>query len=293
MNTQRISHVTFETPDLERLIDYQVNILGLSVAARDGDRAFLKTATGQLACVLNQGTTARCTGLAFQVEASQTPAEIRKELSAKGITSESRTGDAPGIDEAVAFTDPNGTEVVVFPSFDPLGEDRSPKGFAPLKLGHVAFRVTDVAGSVGFYQSVLGFRISDQRGDFFVWMRCGPDHHTTNFVRGEPPKLHHFAFELLDRMEILRACDFLGSSGYPLIWGPGRHVIGDNIFTYHRDPDGNIVELYAEMARIDSESLGVFAPRPWRQHHPYRPTTWPDDTLTNIWGPATPPGFRD
>ena len=27
---QRISHATFETPDLERQIDYFVNILGLS-----------------------------------------------------------------------------------------------------------------------------------------------------------------------------------------------------------------------------------------------------------------------
>jgi hypothetical protein len=105
--------------------------------------------------------------------------------------------------------------------------------------------------------------------------------------------MHHIAFELEDRAEMMRACDFLGRHRYPIIWGPGRHVIGDNIFTYHRDPDGNIIELYTELARIDSEETGYFVPRPWRDDHPYKPSSWDDHTLTNLWGPGPPPGFGD
>jgi catechol 2,3-dioxygenase-like lactoylglutathione lyase family enzyme len=181
----------------------------------------------------------------------------------------------------------------VFADAQLLAEDRTPKGFVPLKLGHLAFKAKDMQEMVRFYSEVLGFRVSDWRKDIFVWMRCGPDHHTANFARGDAVKMHHIAFELADRAEMLRACDFLGRNKYQIIWGPGRHIIGDNIFTYHRDPDGHIIELYTEMARIDSEDLGYFVPRPWRDDRPYKPSDWSADTLTNLWGPGPPPGFGD
>ena len=73
----------------------------------------------------------------------------------------------------------------------------------------------------------------------------------------------------------------------------GRHVIGDNIFVYHRNPDGHIVELYTELARMDSEAVGTFAARPWHQDHPYKPKTWGPSAIGNLWGAGAPPGFSD
>ena len=70
-------------------------------------------------------------------------------------------------------------------------------------------------------------------------------------------------------------------------------MIGDNVFTYHRDPDGHIVELYCELARIDSEQVGYFVPRPWRRDRPYKPTVWGPDTMGNLWGPGPSAGFAD
>jgi catechol 2,3-dioxygenase-like lactoylglutathione lyase family enzyme len=293
LQVKRISHATFETPDLERQIEYQVNVLGLSLAERGRDRAFMKTALGQPAVVLKQGTAPRCTGLAFQVDPAAGLDEMRKSLSDAGIRGELRNDAVPGVGETLSFTDPQGTAIEVFAQARLLAEDRTPKGFLPLKLGHLAFKTKDMPEMVKFYQDILGFRVSDWRKDIFVWMRCGPDHHTANFARGDTVKMHHIAFEVQDRAEMLRACDFLGRNKYQIIWGPGRHIIGDNIFTYHRDPDGHIIELYTEMARIDSEDLGYFVPRPWRDDRPYQPTDWSADTLTNLWGPGPPPGFGD
>ena len=293
LQVKRISHATFETPDLDRQIDYQVNVLGLSLAERGRDRAFMKTAMGQPTIVLKQGDTPRCTGLAFQVDPASTIDELRKRLSDGGIHSQFCNDAVPGVGETLSFKDPQGTTIDVFAETRLLSEDRIPKAFVPLKLGHLAFKTKDMHEMVKFYGEMLGFRVSDWRKDIFVWMRCGPDHHTTNFAKGDVVKMHHIAFELADRAEILRACDFLGRNKYQIIWGPGRHIIGDNIFTYHRDPDGHIIELYAEMARIDSEDLGYFVPRPWRDDRPYKPTDWSADTLTNLWGPGPPPGFGD
>jgi catechol 2,3-dioxygenase-like lactoylglutathione lyase family enzyme len=293
LQVKRISHATFETPDLDRQIDYHVNVLGLSLAERERDQAFMKTAMGQPAIVLKRGDTRRCIGLAFQIDPTTAIGEVQRKLSDGSIRAQLSNDAVPGVGETLSFKDPQGTTIEVFAETRLLAEDRTPKGFLPLKLGHLAFKAKDLHEMVRFYAEVLGFRVSDWRKDVFVWMRCGPDHHTVNFARGDAVKMHHIAFELADRAEILRACDYLGRNKYQIIWGPGRHIIGDNIFTYHRDPDGHIIELYTEMARIDSEDLGYFVPRPWRDDRPYTPTEWSADTLANLWGPGPPPGFGD
>ena len=40
----------------------------------------------------------------------------------------------------------------------------------------------DVKKASDFYCDVLGFRVSDWMADFFVFLRCSPDHHTINLV---------------------------------------------------------------------------------------------------------------
>jgi hypothetical protein len=136
--------------------------------------------------------------------------------------------------------------------------------------------------------------VSDWRADFFVFLRCGPDHHTVNFAsHGAEEKMHHIAFEVKDWAEIQRACDFLGRNNYHLIWGPGRHIIGHNIFIYHRNPDGQIMELYCELDQMRDETFGYFEPRPWHQDQPQKPKVWPADTLGSYWGGRAPAGFGD
>ena len=138
---------------------------------------------------------------------------------------------------------------------------------------------------------MLGFRVSDWIQDWFVFMRCGPDHHTVNFVRGKRTHMHHIAFELKDWAQILAACDFLGGKNIPLIWGPGRHGPGHNIYTYHRNPDDQIIELFAELDKMLDEELGYFEPRPWHRDRPQKPKVW--EQARDILGtPPTPEYLR-
>ena len=53
-------------------------------------------------------------------------------------------------------------------------------------------------------------------------------------------------------------------------WGPGRHGPGNNLFLFFHDPDGNWVELSAELERVSEE----------------RPIgNWPHEERTlNSWG---------
>jgi len=230
---------------------------------REKSRAFLATPLGQQAVVLEHGDHARCTKIAFEADAVHDLTAIAKALSAKSIAATRKSGLTPAVSDVVTFADPKGTEIEIFTSSTLAPVDTTPRGFALVKLGHLAFNVADIQKVTAFYCDVLGFRVSDWRADFFVFLRCGPDHHTVNFAsHGAHEKMHHAAFEVKDWAEIQRACDFLGRHNYHLIWGPGRHIIGHNVFIYHRNPDGQIMELYCELDQMKDEAFGYFEPRP-------------------------------
>jgi catechol 2,3-dioxygenase-like lactoylglutathione lyase family enzyme len=187
------------------------------------------------------------------------------------------------------FEDPKGTAIEVFKRPEFSGQRFATKGVVPHKLGHVAFHCTDVKAVAKFYIDVLGFRESDWMADFFVFLRCGPDHHTINLMGTGSNRHFHTAFEVRDWGHLQTACDFLSRNGYKMLWGPGRHGIGHNIFAYHRSPNGLITELFAELDQMKDEDLGYFEPRPWHRDNPQRPKVWAKDpSASNLWGPGPP-----
>jgi catechol 2,3-dioxygenase-like lactoylglutathione lyase family enzyme len=292
INVKRIGHATFETPDLERQIDYYTQIAGLVLAERESGRAFLATKLGHLAVQLEKGDGARCARLAFQVAPDAEFSDIRRGLERENVRCEARDDPSPGVSRAMTFADPKGTIIELFATSTAVGTNQPAAGIGPLKLGHLAFCVADPRAMAEFYARVLGFRVSDWIEDWFVFMRCGPDHHTVNFVRGKTAKMHHIAFELKDWAHVQAACDLLGRNNIQLIWGPGRHGPGHNIYTYHRNPDDQIVELFTELDKMLDESLGYFDPRPWHRDHPQVPKVW-TGPARDIWGmPPTPDYLR-
>jgi catechol 2,3-dioxygenase-like lactoylglutathione lyase family enzyme len=291
IEVKRMSHATFETPDLERQIDYFTEIVGLALAERENGRAYLATKVGDLAVQLEKGDHARCAKIAFQVAPDTEFDDIRRGLEAESVRCEPRSDACPGIAKMMSFEDPKGTVIEVFAAQTPIARNQPVAGVGPLKLGHLAYCVAEPKDFAEFYGRVLGFRVSDWIEDWFVFMRCGPDHHTVNFVRGKRTQMHHIAFELKDWAQIQAACDFLGSKNIPLIWGPGRHGPGHNIYTYHRNPDDQIIELFTELDKMLDESLGYFDPRPWHRDRPQVPKVW--DKVRDIWGtPPTPEYLR-
>jgi catechol 2,3-dioxygenase-like lactoylglutathione lyase family enzyme len=289
---KRISHATFETPDVERQVAYFTDIVGLVPVAREDGSAYLATRVGNLAVALERASAPRCARLAFQAAPEAELDALRQSLEAEGMRCEMRTDPAPGIAKAVVFPDPNGTLVEVYSACaEPPRPNGAVAGIGPLKLGHVAFSVAEPKLLADFYTRVLGFRVSDWIEDWFVFLRCGPDHHTVNFVRGKRTKIHHMAFELKDWAQVQVACDFLGARDIPLIWGPGRHGPGHNVYTYHRNPDQQIVELFTELDKMLDEELGYFDPRPWHRDRPQRPKIWQGKTARDIWGPPPTPDY--
>ena len=70
-----------------------------------------------------------------------------------------------------------------------------------------------------------------------------------------------------------------------------RHGPGHNIYTYHRNPDDQIIELFTELDKMLDEELGYFEPRPWHRDRPQKPKVW--EMPRDIWGtPPTPDYIR-
>ena len=95
---RRIGHATFETPDLQKMIDYYTQVLGLILAEREKDRAFLTTQIGQLAIQINKGDAERCAMLSFEVAPdADFGVMARASFQEHGISSELSNDSVPGI----------------------------------------------------------------------------------------------------------------------------------------------------------------------------------------------------
>jgi catechol 2,3-dioxygenase-like lactoylglutathione lyase family enzyme len=291
IRAKRIGHATFETPDIEAQIEYYQQVVGLTLAHRESSRAFLATSVGQLSVVLEKGSAPRCSRLSFEVGAELDGAEMSRRLTALGVNSERCSDALPGISRSLTFKDCKDTVIELFSDWSFLGVAEPAGGVAPFKLGHVAFFARNPQEVSRFYEQVLGFRVSDWIGDYFAFLRCGVDHHTVNFLRGDTPGIQHIAFELRDTAHMLAACDLLARKRTKILWGPVRHGPGHNIATYHRNPDGQLVEFFIDLDRMIDEELGYFEPRPWHKDRPQKPKIWDPAQPRDIWGLPPSPEF--
>ena len=275
INVKRISHATFETPDLDRQIDYFTQIAGLGW--RSGKTA---APSSPPSSAISRSSSSRATHGALcatgvpgcaRHRVRRHPARHRGRGPA--LSDAQRSKSRHPQDAGVRGSQGNGVRGICARR---RRSARSRRSRASGRSSSAILRSSSRTRRTyaDFYCRVLGFRVSDWIADWFVFMRCGPDHHTVNFVRGKRTQMHHIAFELKDWAHIQAACDFLGSRNIPIIWGPGRHGPGHNVYTYHRNPDDQIIEMFTELDKMLDELLGYFDPRPWHRDRPQVPKVW-------------------
>jgi catechol 2,3-dioxygenase-like lactoylglutathione lyase family enzyme len=286
----QMGYATFETTDLERSVAYYTGVLGLAQIDRDEISAYVACPADFCSVVLTKGSQNALARLALQLGPAADLNAIASYLSHKGASVSRRSDAAPGISHVLSISDPSGLDIDLIATRIVTNTRHRTLGIVPRKLGHTALFTSEIQKTVKFYTEMLGFRVSDWIGDFFVFMRCNTDHHTVNFLSGAGPGLHHIAFELNDWNHVKQACDLLAEHGLQLIWGPGRHGPGHNIYTYHVNPDGFTVELFTELDQMSSEENGYFDPRPWHHDRPQRPKVWDPTAVRtrNLWGLGKP-----
>lgn len=130
----------------------------------------------------------------------------------------------------------------------------------PTKLGHLVLKVRDIQKSLTFYTDVVGLEVSDWIDGNMVFLRCGEDHHDLALLQlpegheatpvGHFPSVEHFSYRVDSIAEMEQITAMLLARGIEIDRGLGRHGPGENTFIVFRDPDGNNVEFYSDMAQI-------------------------------------------
>ncbi len=288
VTVSKVGYVGFQTPDVARLVEYYTRVLDFVVVDSDPDRAYLTTGFDHHCIVIERGVTQPRTVVGYELW--QELDDAQRLLKEAGYAVDRRSDIAPSTPDVLVLSEPT-TDVPLH-----LYQAQTHSGITgytplrPTKLGHLAAFTPDLTRMQDFYQDLLGFQWSDTVGDFFVFLRCNSDHHAANFLQSSTRQgLHHIAYEMRDLNHLQIMLDHLAGEGYRLEWGPGRHGPGHNVFTYHRDPDGSLIELFTELDVVHDEAKGYFEPRPWHGTLPQYPRTWEADAIAaNSWGPMNP-----
>ena len=291
IRVSKLGYVGFETPDVERLVEYYTKVLDFALVDGASEGAFLTTGTDHHCVVVTRGDTRARAVVGYEIWEDLDSAQQR--LKEAGYETQQRSDVGPGTPDVLVLDEPGtGTPLHLMTAQDPSGVGDYPP-LRPTKLGHVAAFTPALDPMQAFYQDLLGFKWSDTVGDFFVFLRCNADHHAANFMASTKFQgMHHIAYEMRDPNHLIAMLDHLAKNDYRLHWGPGRHGPGHNLFTYHRDPDGHVIELFTQIDVVHDEAKGYWEPRPWHEEYPMYPKTWQVDLATvNQWGPVDRPSL--
>ena len=172
---------------------------------------------------------------------------------------------APG---AFAVRDPDGNQVVFG-----LGQPEEPCKGLRGPLQHLTLATRDPVAIERFYVGKLGFLPSDRvvAGNGVVntvFTRSNHEHHTLACFRHDRQGVDHHSYEAGDWSVIKDWCDRMGDLNVPIMWGPGRHGPGNNIFIFIEDPDGNWIEISAELEVVHDRPVKL-----WK-HEPRTLNSW-------------------
>jgi len=190
---------------------------------------------------------------------------------------------ALGADGRLRFRDPVGLPAALGAPEPPPEVSLPANGLRPRRLGHVNAKAPDLPALTRFWVGALGMWLSERIGDDLVFLRFGGEHHNLGLRSAPAAALHHVAFELPGWDAYRPVLDHLADAGHQVEFGPGRHAVGRNLFTYLRDPDSGLrIELFADMARVLHQDDPAVAPIAWRA----------EDRLSrtlNRWSSTPPP----
>jgi catechol-2,3-dioxygenase len=250
----RLAHVGLHAKDVSKQAEFYTARWGLEPIDEHGREVYLRAeGPDHHVLMLHDGAEAGLDHVAFEVAQADDIERAADVLSGQGIEIVTPpTQDLePGVKRAIRFKDPEGNVVELVAGVDRVTDPYGPRDVKPQALNHVVLYTGDRPKMEAFYGQTLGFKLSDTLADFMTFWRCNANHHSIAFITVPGQRgMNHAAFELKDWQELMRGVFFLGEHGVRRQWGPGRHLAGNNLFSYYYDPEGNVVEYTTEVEQI-------------------------------------------
>lgn len=290
IRVEDIAWLEFDKPDLVRAEAF-ARAFGFGIALRDPRELQLRgTKAGSPCVILRRGQRTRFAGLALR---AADEADLLRLADRTGARLQPLPESTGGV--AVQLTDPSGMAVKVVAGQHTLPAQpgqrpqvrntgtadtrinttvRPPRVPARVqRLGHVVLQSTRYLQTLNWYLETFGMIVSDflffpgqrDRGPAMSFIRCDrgtipADHHTLALALGPANRYVHSAYEVSDLDALAAGGEFLRERGYFRSWGIGRHIQGSQVFDYWRDPDGFLVEHFADGDMFDNTLEPGWAP---------------------------------
>jgi catechol 2,3-dioxygenase len=297
-----LSHIELLTPKPDDSLHYFREILGMEVAGESGDSVYLR-GFGDYERTSLKLTAAAQSGVGHIAYRTHSPEALERRVQALadgGIGGAWHEGDV-GHGAAYVFADPDGHRFELFyesERYEPPPELRpalknqpqryTGRGVGVRHLDHVNFLAVDPAEARGFCQSYLGLRLTEQivlddGTEAGVWLASNQKSYDVTYTRdatGTAGRLHHIAFFVDQREDVLRAADIFLEHGIVMESGPHKHAIQQTFFLYTWEPGGNRIEVCAG-------GYLIFDPA-------HEPVVWSqaERAKGQAWGMQTTPSFH-
>jgi catechol 2,3-dioxygenase-like lactoylglutathione lyase family enzyme len=259
-----LRHVDLAVPDLDRQLDFYTGTWGLKLEHDDTGVAFLAAegSPEQYVVRLRRSPDKRIDLIAFGAASAADVDTLAERLGRDGLRLVTEPGQlaTPGGGYGFRFFDNEGRTIEISADVAVRQHRRIEEGESiPVRLSHVVINSADPEGTRAFYEKHLSFALSDTlthpaMGEMMWFMRVNAWHHSLAIARGPHPSLHHASFELRGLDEYLRGTGRVLRAGVEKVWGPGRHLAGNNTFSYFLDPHGNTVEYTTELEMVDEDT---------------------------------------
>lgn len=263
-----LHHVAFESSNPERLANFYADAMNME-PRKEGDEWICEGPARRY--VVTAGTDREMAYAGLACRDQEGLAELKARAKAEGL----EILQSPSSffeDGAFAVRDPDG-HVICFGMAKPQAKKyegiRGP-------TQHLTFASLNVEAFRDFYHGKLGFALSDRvlhaDGSLATcFTRSNHEHHTIACFKSDRVGVDHHSYEAAEWDTIRDWCDHLAEREVPIMWGPGRHGPGNNLFIFIEDPDKNWIEISAELEVIHDRPV----------------VDWPHEARTlNLWGKA-------
>jgi catechol 2,3-dioxygenase len=264
-----LHHLHLHSPDAGRLAGFYRDVMDMHAQDTDGD-AWMVRGPGRRV-LFSKGPAKTLAHAGFAVRDRRALEGLWARAEDKGL----RPRDFPiphfG-DGTFAVTDPDGNVIVFGVAAE---EPPTPHGICG-PIQHLTLATMNVRALEDFYAGKLGFGVSDRvlndNGEVITsFMRSNHEHHNLACFHQNRRGIDHHSYEAGEWNTIRDWCDHFAKRNIQLMWGPGRHGPGNNLFIFIVDPDGNWIEVSAELEVV----------------HERAAKKWPHTERTlNLWGRA-------
>ncbi|WP_033291020.1 VOC family protein [Amycolatopsis jejuensis] len=249
------------TPDPPATLQYFVDLLGMDIVAVEGDSTYLR-ACGDYESWSLQVIRADHAGSAWVSWRTAGPEALQRRIS--WLESNGHSGHwVPrdrGIGPSYEFADPDGHVFRLYYETEryqgqrpavPTGFQRyAGRGANVRRLDHVNLLARDVRSCRRFWEEGFGLRtyeiVGSESQEVAAWMSSSIQGHELIYTQERTTangRLHHFAYVVDSREEVLRAAEIFADARVRIEAGPSRHTAIQGFYLYTREPGGNRIEV--------------------------------------------------